>query len=497
MTAVAFDDTDVQAGTDAPFHVAIIGGGITGLSAAFYLEQQAQSDGRPIQYTLIEREPSFGGKVRTETVGADGAFVVEGGAESLETQKPWGLALVHELGLDDQVIRPADPRVWVLQDGQPCAMPDGMMMVIPTQFWPFMRSPLFSPLAKLRMGLDLVIPPRRDAADESLASFIRRRFGGAALDKIGEPMMSGMLSADAERQSMQAHFQRFGMLEQEHGSLIKAARAQQRQMAAQRAAAAPGAAPQRPVPFVSLRGGMGALIDALTARLGGRLLRGRRVIALRHAPDDARPYRLRLDDGAQIEADAVLIAAPAYVAADLVAELRPNLASQLARLRYVSSGTISLAYRRAEIGDPLQGFGLIIPRSERRPINSCTISSRQFTHRAPDDHVLVRVFVGGSRTPDTLALDDDALLALVRSELRELLGITAAPVWTRLFRWFNSFPQYELGHIERTKRIKSLCPDGLYLAGSSYEGVSMTDCIRQGKELAAEIVTQVQQRVAA
>jgi oxygen-dependent protoporphyrinogen oxidase len=492
-SSVTFNATGIHAGTDAPFHVAIIGGGITGLSAAFYIEKLARVSGTPVQYTVIEREPRFGGKVVTEKMGTNQEFTVEGGAESLETQKPWSLDLIRELGITDQVINPSDPRVWVLQNGQPCQMPDGMMMVIPTKFWPFIRSPLFSPLGKLRIGLDLVTPPKREPHDESLADFIRRRFGREALEKIGEPLMSVILSADAERQSMLAHFPRFRALEQEHGSLIKAALAQRRQMADQHRATTSGAPPQRPfAPFVSLRGGMGTLIDALVTQLTGRLLTTRQVVTIQRTPTSATPYQLRLDNAAVLAANAVIMATPAFVTADLVASFRPNLASQLARIRYVSSGAMSLAYRRRDIGDPLQGFGLIMPRSEQRLINSCTISSRQFSYRAPDDHVLIRVFVGGSRNPDLLALEDADLLALARSELQETLGITAAPVITRLFRWVNSFPQYELEHAERIKRIKSLCPASLYLGGSSYEGVSVTDCIRQGKELATQLMQHVQ-----
>lgn len=488
MRYIADEPSEPDSG---PAQVAIVGGGITGLSAAFYLERAARAAGRPVHCTVIERDARFGGKLLTDTVGE---CVVEGGPDSFITQKPWGLQLARELGLADQLIPTNERRrkVYVLARGRLRPMPDGMMLVVPTRMLPFALSPLISPLGKLRMVLDLLIPPRRDSGDETLAEFIRRRLGREALDKLAEPLMSGIHNSETERQSIMATFPRLREVEAQHGSLIRG-------MVAQRAAAlrrqatsaGQGSADARPdanlatTPFVTLKNGVAGLTDALVRALSGRLISGRGVAALAHDPAEARPYRLRLDDGEVLEADAVIMAAPAYTTAELVAPFVPELADGLRQIRYVTTGTVSLAYSHAAIGPLLDGYGLVIPRAEQRRINAITITSSKFAHRAPDDTVLLRVFVGGSRNPDVVDLDDAALLALVRAEVNSILGIRAEPLWSRIYRWPRANAQYDVGHLERMDALEALCPLGLLLSGSAYRGVGIPDCVRQGQQAAA------------
>ncbi len=485
-------------------HVVIIGGGITGLSAAFYLQRAARAAGLPVRYTLVDRGDRFGGKLVTETVDD---FVVEGGPDSFITQKPWGLQLARELGLADQLIGTSEPRhkVYVLIKGRPRPMPDGLMLVVPTKIMPFALSSLISPLGKLRMGLDLFIPPRRDGADETMANFIRRRLGAEALDKIAEPLLAGIHNSESERQSILATFPRLREIEEKHGSLIRGMVAQRHAATSRRRDEATGRrdaesvdpSPPRPLApsstFVTLKGGLGVLVDALVDALDGRLIGGCGVAALDHDPAAPRPYRVRLDDGETLEADVVILTAPSFVSAELLAPLAPDLAEGLRQIRYVTTGTVTLAYRKSEIGQPLDGYGLVIPHSERRRINAVTITSDKFAHRAPDDCTLVRVFVGGSRNPDVPHLDDQALLGLVRAELGATLGIRAEPLWSRIYRWARSNPQYDVGHLDRMDMLEALCPDGLYLSGSAYRGVGIPDCVRQGKETAARVVAQLQQ----
>jgi oxygen-dependent protoporphyrinogen oxidase len=236
---------------------------------------------------------------------------------------------------------------------------------------------------------------------------------------------------------------------------------------------------------VTLRGGVGELVRALLERLQGCLIAGRAVVSLGCDSAGAQPYSLRLDDGTALNADAVILATPAFGAADLVAPFRPALAESLSQIRYVTTATISLAFRRADIGSPLDGFGLVIPQSEGRRINALTMTSAKFDGRAPGDCALVRVFVGGSRTPEVAALDDAALTDVARAELRDILGAAAEPLWSRIYRWQRANPQYDVGHLDRVAALDRMLPDGLYLAGAAYRGVGIPDCILGGR-LAAE-----------
>ncbi len=468
-------------------HIVIVGGGITGLSAAFYLERAAQAAGRSIRCTVIERETRFGGKILTETIDdPTGTFIVEGGPDSFVAQKPWGVQLARDLGLGDQLVgtKPGRSTTYVLRAGRPVAMPEGMMLIFPTRLLPFAFSPLLSWRGKLRMACELVLPPKRDQSDETLADFIRRRFGAEALDRLAEPLLAGIHSADPERQSLLMTFPRFREIERAHGSIIRG------MLAARRKALA---APKSDLsPFITLRGGIGELVRALLEQINCRLIARSEVTTIDYDPDAMHAYRLDLNGGAAIDADAVVLTTPAEAAAKLVAPIQPALAGELRRFRYVTTGTVTLAYRRAEIGNPLEGFGLVIPQSERRKINAVTMTSQKFDRRAPDGMALIRVFVGGSRTPETVALDDEALLELARGELADILGITATPLWSRIYRWPNGNPQYDIGHGERLNAIMRQLPEGLVLAGSSYNGVGIPDCIRQGQEAAERALAHLE-----
>lgn len=463
----------------------IIGGGITGLSATFYLARAARQRGIELDVVLIERSGRLGGKVRSERVEQGGTFLVEGGPDSFVAQKPWAIELARDLGLGDQLITPRPARVgtYLLWGGRPRPLPEGMLMIVPTRFMPFALSPLISPLGKLRMALDLVIPARRDEQDETLAEFVRRRLGGEALERLAEPLMAGIHNAECDRQSLLATFPRFRAIEQQHGSLIRGMLAQRK--AHRRAAAAPSFATS---PFVTLRGGVGALTEALAARFEGRLIQGQGVAALRRDPAGAARFLLTLEDGSRLAADAVILTIPAYTAADIVQDDNAGLAAALRAIRYVSTATISLGYRQPDLRRSIGGFGMVIPRRERRPINAITFSSAKFDDRAPDGCALLRAFTGGSRNPDALRLDDAELVSMVREQLREIVGTTAAPMFTRLYRWENGNPQYDVGHNERIDALMQRCPRGLHLAGAAYHGVGIPDCALQGRRAAEAVI---------
>jgi oxygen-dependent protoporphyrinogen oxidase len=467
--------------------VVIVGGGISGLSAAWYLEQQARRREVLVRYTLLEAGPRWGGKVLTEHVLSEGGtpFVVEAGPDAFITQKPWALELAQELGLSERLIGINDRvnTIYVLDRGRPVAMPEGVLLMVPTRFWPFVRSRLFSLRGKLRMGLDLFIPPRRDDDDETLAQFVRRRLGNEALDKIAEPLMSGIYNADADAMSIMATFPRFRELEKEHGSLIRGV-----VRARPRASTAPGAATPA---FMSFRGGMQELTDALLSRLRGDLWLDTRVVDLQSEAEGG--YRLLTDRGDILQADAVILTTPAYAAADLVRPVAPHVADLLDGIRYLGTGTVSLAFRAEDVGRPINGLGLVVPKGENRPINAITISSTKFTHRAPDGFVLLRVFFGGTRSPATMECDDAHLLDVVRNELRRALGIDAVPLFHRIHRWPRANPQYDVGHLERVARIESGLPGRLYVTGGAYRGVGVPDCIYQSRCTVERLLNEISQ----
>jgi oxygen-dependent protoporphyrinogen oxidase len=402
------------------------------------------------------------------------------------------LQLARELDLDDRLLGTNDAKrnVYVLNKGKPVVLPDGVLLIVPTKFMPFVLSPLISPLGKLRMGLDLFIPGKQDGEDETLADFIRRRLGNEALDKIAEPLMSGIYNAEAERQSVMATFPRFRAIEKEHGSLIRGMLASRRQRSV-----VPPAPPSanKVSTFMSFYGGTHELIDTLVPKLTGDLRLNAQVESIQ--PVGKSLYYVNLADGTQLEADQVILTIPAYITADLLRQIVPEAAQNLDQIRYVSTGTISLAFKESDILQPLDGFGLVIPISEQRPINAITVSSTKFDHRAPQDHVLMRVFFGGSRSPETMELDDETLLNTVRQELGSILNIQAVPLFQRIYRWWNANPQYDLGHLERVDAIEAAMPDGLVVTGSAYRGVGMPDCVHQAQQTAEKVIQQAKERV--
>jgi oxygen-dependent protoporphyrinogen oxidase len=468
-------------------HVVVIGGGITGMSAAYELQHSVG-----VRVSLVERCGRLGGKIVTERVEHGGEFVVEGGPDSFVAQKPWAIELAHRLGIAGQLQGSAAmrPATMVLKRGRLHPLPEGVMLVVPTRMGPFVRTGLISPLGKLRMALDLVIPARRGEGDESLAAFIQRRLGREALDTLAEPLMAGIHSAESGRQSMLATFPRFREMERAHGSLIRAMRATRR--AAPKASGQPAGQPWSGAPFVTLHGGIAALSDALAAALSCDILLGCEAAAIERGLG-GQGYRVRLGDGRALAADAVLVTTPAYSAAGLLADLAPELAEQLRAIPYVSTATISLAYDERDLRAALPGYGVIIPRGEGRRINACTISSRKFAGRAPGGTLLVRAFVGGARSPEALALDDEALLALARAEIGDILGLaqSATPLFGRVYRWERGSPQYEVGHLQRVEALARACPDGVWLAGAAYRGVGIPDCIKQGFDAAQAALASI------
>jgi protoporphyrinogen/coproporphyrinogen III oxidase len=467
---------------DTPRHVVIVGAGITGLAAAYYLQKQSDSEGPPITYTLIESESRIGGNLITEY--ADG-LTIEHGPDCFLRQKPWAAQLCREIGLADELIGTNDDRrkVFVVNRGKLTPLPDGVMLIVPTRIQPFLTSPLFSWPAKLRMGMDIFIPARRDGKDESVGEFVRRRLGREALEKLAEPLMSGIHVSDPESQSLLGTFPRFRDLEVKYGSLIRGMLASRKLAGAH---PSPTAGPNSL--FISLRRGMGQMVDALEGHLAEGSVRTN-TTATRLERREGGGYCVHLAGSQTIDADAVVLTTPAYVSGELVAEIAPTLAHSLREIRYVSTALVSLAFRRQEFEHPLDGFGFVSPRVENRRMSACTWTSTKFSHRAPDDVVLLRAFVGGPHREEQVDMSDDELRRLVLEELRDLMGVTAVPFFHRVHRWPRTNPQYAVGHLERTQSIYAQCSaqPGLFVAGSAFEGVGIPDCVRQGQQAADRV----------
>ncbi len=478
--------------------IAIVGGGITGLAAAYAVQQAAQADRQPVSFVLIEAEQRLGGKIVTDRV--DG-FTIEGGPDCFLRQKPWASELCLKLGLGGALAGTNDHqrKVYVINRGRLTPLPDGVMLIVPTRIMPFVTSSLISWPGKLRMGMDLFIPPWRGEGDESVGSFVRRRLGSEALDKIAEPLMSGIHVSDPEEQSLLGTFPRFRALEQKHGSLIKGMLASRRQSAAHKPANAlsPAFTTTPSSLFITLKNGLDQMVTTLKEQLScGDIRLGTRVTGLEARPGGG--YRLEMEEtetgvNSSLEADAVILATPSFVAAGLLEPFAPFAARELKTIRYVSTATLSLAYRKQDVHKSFMGFGFVSPRKERRRISACTWTSYKFNHRAPDDALLLRCFFGGPGKEEQVELSDEELIELARAELKELLDLTAEPLLARVYRWRKANPQYAVGHLERVKKIRTWLAEfpGLYVAGGAYEGVGIPDCVRQGQEAAKQAISQV------
>lgn len=461
-----------------PLRFVVIGGGISGLAAAHRLVELARDEGWPLDLVLLEAAGRLGGTIRTEW--ADG-FLLEAGPDSFISEKPWALALAERIGLGPR-LRGTDDRfrrTYVVRAGRLRALPEGFLLLAPTRAWPVLASDVFSWRGKLRLGLDLVLPRRAAAGDESLGSFVRRRLGREALERVAQPLIGGIYTADPDRLSLAATMPRFLALEREHRSLILGLR-----RAARRGEAA-GASGARWSLFVTLAGGMEELVAALAARLpAGAVRLDSPAEALALTRDG---WQVRLRAGAVLHADGVILAGPAPRMGALVGPVDPPLGGLLDGIAYASAATVALAYRRAAVGHPLDGFGFVVPRVEGRVTLACTFSSVKYPGRAPDGFALLRVFIGGALQAGLLAQDDRTLLRLAHDDVAALLGISGEPVLSRVWRHPGTMPQYDVGHLDRVAAVEARVEalPGLALAGGAYRGVGIADCIRSG-EAAAE-----------
>ncbi len=473
--------------------VVIIGGGIAGLSAAYSLREH-QPKGADFEIVLLEKKETLGGNIRTERAGG---FLIEGGPDCFLSEKPWAMELCKRLGLTDSLLptNESNRKTFVLSKGRLHELPEGVILMIPTKILPLATSSLISLPGKIRMGMEFFIPRRKDRGDETLGDFVRRRLGAEALEKIAEPLVAGVHAGDPETMSIRASFPKFVQLEEEHGSLI---RGMLKRMAQMKKPGAHKPASQKPGPkvtmFMTLKDGLSLFIDTLTERLSKhphtKIYKGSVATSLSRKEDI---FEVGLEGGKLIQANSVILAAPAYAASKLLSSFDRELSEKLLTIPYVSTATVSIAFKRSDVKHPLNGFGFVVPRTEGRRIMAATWTSVKFKHRAPDDSVLIRCFVGGSKNAELVSLSDEEMIAMVKGELKDIMGIDAEPVLARVFRWINSMPQYTIGHEERVAWIEERLSNhpGLYLTGSAYHGIGISDSVRYGEVVAKKALHHI------
>ena len=463
--------------------IIVIGGGISGLAAAHRLTELSRTGSTAYRVTLLEASDRLGGVIATEH--ADN-LLLELGPDSYITDKPAALRLCERLGLADRLIAPQHGalKLYTVHRGALEPLPEGFLLMAPTRVGSVLRSPLFSWGGKLRMGLEPLVSRRPDGGDESLASFVRRRLGREVLDRVAQPLIGGIYASDPESLSLAAAMPRFPEMERNHGSVILGSRQAQK-----RRAQAAGETGARWSLFVSIDGGMEVLVRRIEETLGPGVVRlGETVRELSWNPD-ARRWRVDTGHGS-VEGDAVICTLPAFAAAQALAPLDSDLAGELGAIPFSSTATINLAYRRSDIAHPLDGYGFVVPHVEHRKIMACTFSSVKYAGRAPEDTALLRCFAGGALQPDLLDQPDELLKAQVREDLEALLGISGTPILCRTTHYPDCMPQYNVGHLDRIERIEARLKrfPTLVLAGKSYRGVGIADCIHGGETAAEGIV---------
>ena len=463
--------------------VVIVGAGLTGLAAAHRISERAKADRRPVEIVVLEAKDRVGGALWTDH--RDG-FTLEGGADSFITNKPRAVELCKALGLGDQLVGTDGQhrRSFVVRKGRLLPVPEGFVLMAPSRIGPILATPILSWRGKLRLLMDLILPRKADDLDESLASFARRRLGRQAFERLVQPLISGIYTADPTELSLRATLPQYPAMEREHRSLILAARRQAKGQDRQASGARYGL-------FATLSGGMETLPKALAAALPAGTVRTGAVVRRISRSESGGTWRVELLDGPPIEADGLLVATEAHASARLLDGFDADLAHRLRAIPYASSIVVQAGFRRDQVAHPLDGFGVVVPSIENRPILAVSFTSVKFPGRAPSGTILLRTFVGGATRPDLFDLDDEAIAGLVRRELAELLGATGEPLLLKIDRHPRAMPQYTLGHLDRVAEVRRLSAKHprFELAGNALDGVGIPDCIRSGQDAAEALLT--------
>lgn len=478
-----------QAVTSSRKHVVVIGGGISGLTAAYNLSELSADRKIALDITIVDARDRLGGVIHT--IKRDG-FLIDAGPDNFITAKPWAIALVKRLGLESELLPTNDEfrKALVVRNGKLLDVPEGFLLMAPTKIMPMVTTSLFSWPGKIRMSMEMFMPAKKSTEDESLAAFTIRRFGKEALDRIVQPLISGIYTARPERLSLKATMPRFLELEQEYGSVAKGMLADGKKM---KAAAAKRGSGARYGMFVTLKEGLTTMVNALRDKLPTANIRlntsVNKISKNRETADGAKAWNLALSDGTAVNADCVIVAGPAKLAGTILGGVDKDLSELLSSIQSASSAVVHFAYKREAISHPLDAFGLVVPMQEKRDIIAASFSSVKYAGRAPNGYVLLRAFMGGALQPELMERDDEGLTAIAGTELEQLLGIRGTPRFELVHRWNESMAQYDVGHLEKVAAIRKLVGThkGLAVAGNCLEGVGIPDCILSGERAAKEV----------
>ncbi len=474
----------------SPPHIVIVGGGISGLSTAFFVTEAAKQHQLDVTCTVLESGIRWGGKILTNTRSD---LIIEGGPDSFLTSKPWALELCRRLGLEHQLIstNAEHNQTFSLRRGVLRELPQGLLAFRPQRIDKLLSSGLLSWWGLLRMGAERFWPKGTSGhKDESLGSFFRRRFGDEAFDYLIEPLVAGIYAGDADELSLAATFPRFRELEQQYGSIIKGMRAVQ----TQRKGKTPGKSSSRsPSLFMTLRNGLGELIQALVQRLtdeGVQLVKNAECGHILNPTAQGDKFRVTVKDRTMVEADAVVCTTPTYQTARLLRDGQPEIAQLLDEVPYTSTATVSMTYPSEAVAACVRGYGFVVPRKEQRPLLAGTWTSLKWPYRSQEGVTLARCYVGGRGREEILEGNDEQIVSVVRQELQVIVGLTSSPTYVEVHRWNRGMPQYVLGHCDRLDRINALlasCPN-LYVSGAGLYGIGIPDCIREGQRTADLLV---------
>lgn len=468
-------------------HAIVVGGGITGLAAAYRLKRESKKRGVNLQLTLLEASDRVGGVIRTEH--RDG-FTIEHGPDAFISTKPWAKALCEELGIANQLIgtNPKVRRSFVVRKGKLLPVPEGFYMMAPGSFLPFLKSPIFSLRGKLRISLDLFISGQNDKEDEAVADFVRRRLGNEAFERMAQPMIGGIYTSDAENLSLKSTFPRFLEMEREHGSIIKALLAQKRK-ATQTSRDTSG---PRYSLFLSFESGMQTLVDTLENDLTECIRFQSRVETVQQKENG---WTICLDNGEMLNADLLCVALPAHHTSKILTNASPVLAEKLSEIPYTSSVTVNIAFRREDVQHPLNGMGFVVPITEKLNLIGCSFSSVKFENRAPMNHVLLRAFVADNSGAEDV-IEDTTQTELISSTLIDIstiLGIRKEPIFSIVSQHSQAMAQYQVGHQNLVSDIDALVKEipTIALAGNAYHGIGIPDCINSGEQAALTLLDEL------
>lgn len=466
--------------------VAIIGAGISGLAAAVAI-QRAKEAGAEVEFTLFERSQRLGGVMVTEYIDD---CLIEAGPDSFLSEKTYGADFCKTFGLGDQIIGSNDNerKTYIVVNNRLIAMPDGLMFMVPTKILPTITTPLFTWGTKLKMGLEFFAKPPQTNGDETVGDMVRRHYGQEVVERLADPLLSGVYGGDADSLSVQAVLPRFAEMERKYGSLSRGMLAARKKMAEMTRKMGPNYKP-RPL-FSSLKNGMQQLVDAVATYLPKeRIEVGVEVESVTRAGSS---WKLTVNGSPQMF-DALIIATPAHVAGRLLSAVDTPLAADLSGVSYSSSVTVAATYKRSDLANMPPGFGFLVPKSGKRRMRALTFVHNKFPHRAPEDKGILRVFLGGLSDEGVLALSDEEILSTVHRELREILKLEAAPRTERVYRWNKAMAQYGPGHLDRVKRIQKSVADapGLALAGNAFQGIGVPDCIASGLNAANSVLEKL------